>query len=121
MKERKKEKKQTRPCEKANCSVLTFSPKRIIIPMGKFSRLNCDIYMPTLPSRSFVSTTSRISDSTSYFPSMFNESSVFLRRNITLKNIPRSPFFCYVSCHLIKANTCKTVVRIMNMILLPPS
>ena len=97
MKERKKEKKQTRPCEKANCSVLTFSPKRIIIPMGKFSRLNCDIYKPTLPSRSFVSTTSRISDSTSYFPSMFNESSVFLRRNITLKNIPRSPFFAMLA------------------------
>lgn len=49
--------------------------------------------MPTLPSRSFVSTTSRISDSISYFPSMFNESSVFLRRNITLKNIPDGPLF----------------------------
>ena len=121
MKERKKEKKQTRPCEKANCSVLTFSPKRIIIPMGTFSRLNCDIYKPTLPSRSFVSRTSKISDSTSYFPSMFNESSVFFKEKHYTEKHTTVPFFCYVSCHLIKANTCKTVVRIMNMILLPPS
>lgn len=49
--------------------------------------------MPTLPSRSFVSTTSRISDSTSYFPSMFNESGVFFKEKHYTEKHTTVPFF----------------------------
>lgn len=39
MKERKNENKANKTVRKANCSVLIFSPKRIIMPMGKCCRL----------------------------------------------------------------------------------